>query len=556
MITLRDYQRACLKTIAERRVGGIYKPLVALPTGTGKTVIFVFMIKANHGKSLVLVHRDELLRQAEDKLLTVWPEAQVGVVKAKRNELDAPVTIASVQSLSRKNRLAMAKDIDYSLIVTDEAHHSVAPTYVRIYESLWRDDGTQTHLGVTATPNRADQVGLQKVFDEVVYHKTLLDMIVDGWLCDLRCTVVHTNAFLGNVKTRRGDFAVGELANVVNTANRNELIVRAYQEHAAGRMALCFTVDVVHAVSLAKKFKEQGIKAESLSAKTPVKERRRLLQRFHGREVDVLCNCMILTEGFDEPALDCIIMARPTKSTTLFTQMIGRGTRVFPGKQDCLILDLADVAGRHKVAQLPDLVGLKKEYELDGKKTITQLVGLEKREMARMIMGRGISSSDVNLFMGSELAWVSANDRYYLSLGRHGSIRVVPVKSRSGKYAILHFPKGGESRFLSPRPIDLSWALGIADAQAEEITGGELILARKDAEWRNLPMTVNQQRILREKHVEFDPNMTRGQATDLIGMVFAGGADAKSVTDLLKSKSGEQLTFLDVLSGKASAGRR
>ena len=547
MLNLRDYQRACLRTISDKRGDGVYKPLVALPTGTGKTVIFAYLIKATHGKSLVIVHRDELLRQAEEKLLIVDPGAEIGMVKAQKNELDAQVTIASVQSISRKKRLDALASREYELIVTDEAHHSVAPSYERVYDAVWKNNGGQIHLGVTATPNRTDQIGLKKVYDEVIFHKTLLDMIIAGWLCDLRCTAITTNIALDGVRTKAGDFAVNELASVINTANRNELIVKAYQENALGRKTLCFTVDVAHAHDLAEAFQKEGIRAYPLSGKTPLEVRRETLRQFHDGAIEVICNCQLLTEGFDEPALDCIVMARPTKSTTLFTQMIGRGTRSFPGKEDCLILDVTDMAGHHKVAQIPDLVGLKKEYKLDGTKTITQLAGAERREIGSMLRGRGISSSSVNIFMGSSLAWVEAGGKYILSLGQFGSIRVVPTKKMNGRYAVLHYPKGADSRFLSPKPVNLSWALGIADAEAEKITEGNLRLASKDAEWRGRPMTDSQIRILREKKVPFDKDMDRGQASDLITRIFAGGIETPKIT----SKSGDQLSFLDILAGKA-----
>jgi len=529
MLQLRDYQRECLTAISEAARGGISKPLISLPTGTGKTVIFAYIIKRigdRDGRSLVLVHRDELLNQAEDKLLTIWPEAQVGIVKSERNELDALVTIASVQTASREARLSQIRDIGFDFVVTDEAHHAVADSYQRIYDALLGDRDAQLHLGVTATVNRADRRGLREVYQKVVYHRSLLDMIRAGWLCDLRCVQVKTDVSLDSVRTRQGDFAQGELASVVNTENRNELIVKAYQEHAAGRLSLCFTVDVEHARNLAGAFQGEGINAISLSGKTPILERRKILKGFHNREIDVIANCQVLTEGYDEPAVDCIILARPTKSSVLYTQMVGRGTRRFPGKSDCLILDFADVAGHHRIVQLPDLVGMEKKTRLDGKQTLTELVDQE-RGTPVYGEGKGIRAAQVDIFDRSRFQWIVVRrDHFLLNLGDYGKIQVIPSRSED-RYVIVHTDRAGESEYLSDRPTLLSWAMGIAESEAEEITRGKLGLVLKSARWRSEPATQKQLRILDLYRVEYDrQRITKGEASDLISILFAGSRSA------------------------------
>jgi len=526
MIELRDYQRECLKIVSEGWRHGISKPLVALPTGTGKTVIFAYIIRAiasRAGRSLVLVHRDELLNQAKDKLLTIWPDADIGIVKAERNELEAAAIIASVQTISRENRLKELRDIHFDFLVTDEAHHAVASTYGRIYDALLDDSGSQLHLGVTATPNRADQIGLGKVYQKVVYQKSLLDMIRAGWLCDLRCVQIQTEISLDRVHTRHGDFAENELASVINTENRNELIVEAYREHAAGRLTgrltLCFTCDVQHALDLAVTFQREGIEAIALSGKTPLDERRQTLERFHDREIDVICNCQLLTEGFDEPGIDCIVLAKPTKSSVLYTQMIGRGTRTFPGKSDCLILDVADIAGRHKIVQLPDLVGMKKKPVLDGKETLTELVDRD-RGPAVWGKGVGIAARDVDLFATSRLRWIAVDrDTFLINLGAEGKIKVIPLR-QPGKYVVVHEYEH-KSEYLSEKPVNISWALGIAESEAQNITSGKLSIALKDAPWRNQPATDKQIRILDMYDVDYEPVITKGEASDIIDALFA-----------------------------------
>ena len=522
-LQLRDYQTECLDAISASAKADISKPLVSLPTGTGKTIIFAYIVRQiahRGGRSLILVHRDELLSQAEDKLKIICPEIQVGVVKASRNDLDAAVIIASVQTLSRVSRLKQLGDTPFNFLVTDEAHHSVASSYQRIYDALLEDGSEQLHLGVTATPNRADRRGLLEVYQEVVYHRSLLEMIRAGWLCDLRCVQITTDVSLDSVHTKQGDFAQGELGAVINTENRNELIVQAYQEHAAGRMALCFTVNVQHALDLAEAFQEEGVNAVAISGKTPIEERRKTLKRFHDREIDVICNCQMLTEGYDEPAVDSIILARPTKSSVLYTQMVGRGTRTFPGKSDCLILDFADVASHHKIMQVPNLVGLKDEHDLDGKHTLTELVDRERESKPLYGEGKGIAASELDIFDRSKFHWLQVEkDTFLLNLGSEGKIYVIPSKT-FGRYVVVHTQRS-ESEYFTQKPINLSWAMGIAESHAEEITEGKLGVALKGGRWRSEPATEKQLEILDMYDVDYDSHITKGEASDVIDVIFA-----------------------------------
>jgi ATP-dependent helicase IRC3 len=243
-ITLRPYQEEAIEAINYASGAGIARPLVALPTGTGKTVIFSHLIDQRAGRSLVLAHRDELIRQTVDKLLLVNPDCAVGVVKAEENELFAPVVVGSVQTLSRPNRLEqMAPDFD--TIIVDEAHHAPAPTYQRVMEYLgcFKSDGPLT-VGFTATPERADKVGLGEVWERIVYQKPLIDMIMSGYLSDLRAVRVSLQINLDQVHTRGGDFVESELESALLSADAPEHVVAVYQEHAVGRKALVFTPTV------------------------------------------------------------------------------------------------------------------------------------------------------------------------------------------------------------------------------------------------------------------------------------------------------------------------
>ena len=198
MIELRPYQHECIEAIESAEKNGTNRQLVALPTGTGKTIIFTTVAKKRNGRTLILAHRDELIEQAVDKLTMVWDDANVGVVKAERNEIDKQIIVGSVQTVSRENRLEQLPT-DFDFIVSDEAHHSIAMSYRRIYEYLgvYAEDSEELttdtlHLGVTATPQRTDKIGLSDIFDQIVFHRSIQDFIPD-YLCDLRCVQIMTH---------------------------------------------------------------------------------------------------------------------------------------------------------------------------------------------------------------------------------------------------------------------------------------------------------------------------------------------------------------------------
>jgi ATP-dependent helicase IRC3 len=236
-IALRDYQGEEVRAVQDAFEDGITRPLVALPTGTGKTVIFSHLIGQRPGRALVLGHLDQLIKQATDKLLMVNPDFQIGVVKAEENEVTAPVVVASVPTLARQDQLEQL-NAHFNTIIVDEAHHAVADSYQRILEHVgsFAPDGPLT-VGFTATPERGDKVGLGKVWEKIVYQKSLLDMITQGYLCDLRAVRVSVQVNLDRVRTRHGDFIESELESALLNADAPEHIVAAYQRHAPGRKA-------------------------------------------------------------------------------------------------------------------------------------------------------------------------------------------------------------------------------------------------------------------------------------------------------------------------------
>src|SRR5881397_559337 len=218
-LTPRPYQHEAVAALLAAAARGVQRPLLVLPTGTGKTIIFALLVQRRGGRSLILAHRDELIQQALDKLHLVDPTLSLGVVQAAHDELTAPTVVASVQTLSRRPRLARLVP-DFHTIVIDKAHHAPASTYRRILEycHAWRADGPLV-VGVTATPARGDRQSLRQVFDGIVYQKTLLEMMQAGYLVDLRAIQVLLQADFDALRTQHGDFIEAELETLLLAAN-------------------------------------------------------------------------------------------------------------------------------------------------------------------------------------------------------------------------------------------------------------------------------------------------------------------------------------------------
>lgn len=394
---LRSYQIEALEHVSKRFLeGGISRLLVEHPTGLGKTVLAASLLRqpaiaewlatfpSNRRRLLFLAHRRELLEQAAQKFRAVNPSLRVEVEQGDQWATKrADVIVASVATLAHPNgsRLNRIDPEDVRIVVVDEAHHAVAPSYRRVLapfgfcssvESGDLVQGTgRLLLGVTATPNRSDGQGLQSVFDEIAHSLSLQQMIEDGHLSRLRAYQVMTTTSVDDVPLQSGDFVTAALSRAVNTAERNASAVDAYLRFGDDRQALVFAVDVAHASALANCFEASGVAAATVSGATSLAERSEAIARFRSGAIRVLTNCMVLTEGFDAPELSCVVMARPTKSALLYRQMIGRGTRVAPLKTDCLILDLIDNTSKHSLQTMGTLLGLGMRHQFNGGDVLT-----------------------------------------------------------------------------------------------------------------------------------------------------------------------------------------
>jgi superfamily II DNA or RNA helicase len=469
--TLRPFQHDCGQAIEQAWAEGMRRQLVTLPTGAGKTVVFAHYIAHHDGRAIVLVHRDELVHQTIDKLVAAGIDpAQIGLVKAERNEVAAHIVVASIQTVSRPERLRQLAQ-DFALVVADEAHHARARTWMEVltYLRCFGPDGPLL-LGFTATPDRHDGSSIVEVFEACVFSRTTLELMNEGYLCDARALSIHAHALdLSDVHTSNGDFVMGELEAALVKANAPNLVVDAYEEHAASRKAVVFTPTVSLAAATAERFREGGIAAELLTGGTPQEERQATLARFRSGATPVLCNCMILTEGFDDPSIEAIIIARPTKSRPLFTQMVGRGLRPHPGKEDCLIIDLAGNAGRHDIATLPDIFGIQPRDLPAGGSVKAAHAARLKAEADREA---ALEAQRVELFARARAE--EAAERWPAS-----AYAWVPVGRRSGA---LTLPDG----FLAVRPLPDCWELLAVRGGRPAVLGayGRRVLAVRAAESR------------------------------------------------------------------------
>ena len=333
---LRDYQKDCIQTI-ESQPPGAY--LVQMATGLGKTVTFANLPRRGE-RMLILSHREELVEQPRK----YFPfSCTYGVERSSQRSNGEEVVSASVQSIVR--RLDRFAPEDFRLIVCDEAHHAAAGTYRKIFDYF----RPEKLIGFTATPNRGDRVRLDDVFQRIIFQRDLRWGIQNGYLCDILCKRIDIGYDLTAVHTRLGDYAPGELEEAMD--GTADAIAQAYREHAAGA-TLIFAVSVRHANEIAAKIPGAVV----VTGET--KDRASIIRAFTDGEIPCIVNCMVFTEGTDIPRVETVIVARPTQSESLYAQMVGRGLRLYPGKERLVLIDCVGVTGRASLCTAPSLLGL------------------------------------------------------------------------------------------------------------------------------------------------------------------------------------------------------
>jgi len=349
---LRPYQLAAKQAVFDEWMGGRRKTLLVLPTGTGKTIVFAKIsedcVRAGE-RVLILAHRGELLDQAADK---IGKACKLGcaVEKAEQSSIDSwfRITVGSVQSLMREKRLARFDPEFYQTIIVDEAHHALSDSYQRVLSYF----GNANVLGVTATPDRGDMRNLGEFFDSLAYEYSLPKAIRDGYLCPIKAQTIPLKLDLRGVGTQAGDFKAGDLDSALDPYLHQ--IAAEMAKHCAGRKTVVF----LPLIKTSQKFRDilcaEGFRAAEVNGNSD--DREEVLKRFDAGGIDVLCNSMLLTEGWDCPTVDCIVVLRPTKIRSLYAQMVGRGTRLAPGKDHLLLLDFLWHTERHELCHPAHLI--------------------------------------------------------------------------------------------------------------------------------------------------------------------------------------------------------
>ncbi|PPQ62828.1 hypothetical protein CVT24_000522 [Panaeolus cyanescens] len=617
-ISLRPYQEHCLEACIDALKAGSTRIGVSLPTGSGKTTVFISLLSRlsapsenpNATKSLIVVNTIELARQSASQINNLFPDWSVEIEQGSKYKASgtSDVTVATYQTLIRGDRLSKFDPTTLKAVIIDEAHHAAAPSYRKL---LAHFDPAIPHpsktfipprlphkipiIGFSATFGRHDGLSLGSVFERIVYHRDFLEMIKEQWLCDVRFTSVNADIDLGKVviNGRNGDFNPTSLAHVINTETMNHLVVKTWMHRAETRKStLVFCVNVEHTRMLTQVFRQYGIDARYVYADTPPMERKALVDAFKAGEFPVLINCAILTEGADIPNIDCVVLARPTRSRNVFAQMIGRGMRLSPntGKTDCRIIDFVDTNSRVSgVISLPTLFGLEpSEIEVEGntcsalKKRAQKAIEGDNSELKPRVdldLPQSVEYTDVedpfyiapaddkprHIATLSSYAWVSCGfHRYVLPIPGRGFIRVELDESQEffvGTFTstrrsdepeieMINGQIVAEKRTVRPQFMPARRILS-AERLSEAIRGSDTYVETKlfhgrsptsilrTAKWRSAPATEAQKSFLYKRITRREPDLTDEERKAKVQNITKGDA----ATIITRLQHGTQVRF-------------
>lgn len=542
---LRDYQLDALSAISLCYHRGVRRQLVVMPTGCGKTRVAAEVPGIDDLKEkrlLFLVHRDELAQQAAAAFSERWPGLKVGIEKASQQAGDARIVIGSVQSLKGK-RLAAFEPHEFGSVIIDEAHHAPARIYRQVLEhfQVLKDspdnDPNKLLVGITATPKRADNIGLDSIFDEISYpenaDRDIRWYIQRGWLVDIVGIRVETQADIREVGSRCGDFIASQLERQVNTEYRNNLVVEQYSKISFGGLhqGLAFTVDVQHTYDLHEQFRQCGVRSYPLTGKTKISERRRVIDDYRQGRLDVLVSCAVLTEGTDLPSASIALMACPTRSGLKYRQCVGRVMRPCPSPEEvqakggaplrwrklrCWVVDFVDVS-RHQLYTAPTLVGLHPELKTAGKSLAEAADEVERLQKAYQVDLMDIRDlADVSVVVNqisvlepphtpseiarlSSYAWLRDPEGYRLAT-LEGKVLAL-TEDTLGRWHVIEVERGIRRTVAMER--SLKKAVAVADSL---VPASDQRVLRQRARWRKMKPTEKQLRYL----WSLDPRIRRG----------------------------------------------
>ncbi|MGV3534027.1 MAG: DEAD/DEAH box helicase, partial [Chthoniobacteraceae bacterium] len=475
---------------------------------------------------------------AREKLETALEGEHVVAIErgAERAAADAKVLVSSIRSLHEERLARVIRGRDVGLIIYDECHHAAADDNLRVLRQLGAfDEGWNgTLLGFTATTSRGDGKGLDKVFEKIVYSRSLPVMIDDGYLSPLRGFRISTSADLTRLSPGGLDFREEELAEAVDIEERNALVARSIQELARDRRTIAFCVTVNHARNLARSLNILGVPAGIVHGEMRPDVRAQALADFREGRTQVLTNVAVLTEGFDDPGVSCIAMARPTRSEGLYAQCVGRGTRLYPDKKDCLILDFVDVSTL-SLCTLPSLFGVPRDLDLFGgdvsqARQVWQQILLDYPgfilEAGAVtlpeIQERAAAFNPLTLEVHEDVRAISGNA--WFSLGPHGlGLHFEKAPGRTSEAVVLKRPGRGkvwevlvDQRSMA-RFSTFEDAVAAVDYEVERRGRATAMSALPDATWRKGGRSKALQRELWDRIVKgTSPRGRSGGAFDAI----------------------------------------
>jgi superfamily II DNA or RNA helicase len=508
---LRPYQAEAIERFLSTWQAGTHNRVaVVLPTGAGKTVVLSHLIDqalpAFGGRALVIAHREELIQQAAAKIRAVAPHLKVGVVKAGRNEhRGVDVIVASVQTLAVRKRRNQITGI--GLVIVDECHHAAADSYIEVLDHFGAWAGVPV-AGFTATMTRTDG-GLAEVWQDVVYKLDILDLMASGHLVNVRGKrVIVAGLDLDRVKTRGGDLQDGQLGQAMEDSGAAQVVASAYTEHAADRPGVVFTPTVATAHHMATTLTTAGITAAAVWGDMPREERADILQRYQAGDLQVLTNCMVLTEGFDAPHASCAVIARPTKSPGLYVQMVGRVLRPAPGKVDALVLDVMGSSTKHKLASIIDL----SERTISLTSEEQSLAEAAEEQFVDGVIG-DVEWEDIDLFHESRVRWLRTfGGTWFIPTGT-SFFFLLPAASglfRIRRWSQAHGYQPPTQDYAFPQREAMHWA----EAGARRLDGSALSM--RDSAWRRRPATPRQLGLCRSRQVQVGPGWSAGDVSDAL----------------------------------------
>lgn len=487
-LRLRPYQADMVDAAHKAHDGGMLRPAEVCATGGGKSFVIANVIQTSkHGpragkRAVIIAHREELAEQNAQEVRDLAPDLRTGIVMGTRNETQGHVISAGVLTLASESRIRQIRDV--GLVVVDECHHAAADSYVRVLQHFGCfAPGGAVALGMTATMKRGDDRALGDVWQDVVYVKDTAELIAEGFLVrPVAYRVRVEDLDLSKVRKVAGDFSGAGLGKAFADSMAPKKIAEALREHAPDRQTILFAPLVATAEVIRDELRAQGFTAELIHGKTPKDERKRLLQAYREGRFQVLCNAMVFTEGTNLPMTSCIVVARPTMNAALFIQMVGRGLRLWPGKRDCVVLDVVGATGRHRLAAPVELwgdegVSLEEATEQLGPDgDAEQLDDAEEQAEVDHLLGLDepvyrdgkLVTEVVDLFEGSDAGWLRTYAGAWFLAAPERYVAVLPRVDGGYGVVSVHRMRRGDSRWVMERCSELSYAMAHAEGDVSD----------------------------------------------------------------------------------------